>query len=188
LELPGLRLFEGGSILAASVGSRRDSVSGRQLNADPLGGEVEVIKARWLSTILIAAGCSSTAPPITEDAIPQFETAFVCRVFSGVRAAMPDHFDITHDCIAIDPTAFRELLLSGVPDGDIGWGWKEGHLAIGRSSVHGDRYFIVRSFRTEHPAFVRPGLPGCYTVPNQVAERWNRLLLDPILASTPPPS
>lgn len=38
LELPGLRPFKRDSILAARVGSRRDSVSGRQLNADPLDG------------------------------------------------------------------------------------------------------------------------------------------------------
>jgi hypothetical protein len=37
LELTGLRPIERDSILAASVGSRRYSVSGRQLNADPLG-------------------------------------------------------------------------------------------------------------------------------------------------------
>jgi hypothetical protein len=38
LELPGLVVIERGSILAARVESRRDPVSGRQLNADPLYG------------------------------------------------------------------------------------------------------------------------------------------------------
>jgi hypothetical protein len=38
LELPGLRPIEPGSLLAACVESRRNSVGGRQLNADPLGG------------------------------------------------------------------------------------------------------------------------------------------------------
>jgi hypothetical protein len=35
LELTGLRLFDRDGILAAYAGTRRDSVSGRQLNADP---------------------------------------------------------------------------------------------------------------------------------------------------------
>jgi hypothetical protein len=57
-DLPGLRRFHGGSILAACVGSRRDPVGGRQQSADPLGRAKG--NARWSGQADATVALSST--------------------------------------------------------------------------------------------------------------------------------
>jgi hypothetical protein len=115
--------------------------------------------------------------------LPIFDSAYVCRVLTGIYPTLSDNIDIVRDCVSVDPGALRELVLSGIPEGDPGWSWKHGHVAIGRSVAHGDRYFLIRGFRGGTPCFVRPGIPGSYTIPSERAEQWWRLVLDPIESS-----
>ena len=139
-----------------------------------------------LSILLVVLGCASNAPPLRSDEMPAFDSAYVCRVLTGIYPTLPDDINIERDCVSIDSTAFRELLLTGTPDSDPGWTWKHGHVAIGRSASHGDRYFLIRGFRGGTPCFVRPGVRGSYTIPPQLAERWWRLVYDPIASSSLP--
>jgi hypothetical protein len=137
----------------------------------------------WLTILLVIIACASAAPPMKPDEMPTFDSAYVCRVLTGIYPRLPDNIDIARDCVVIDSAAFRELLLTGVPDGDPGWTWKHGHVAIGRSAAHGDRFFLIRGFRGGTPCFVRPGVPGSYTIPPDLAERWWRLVYDPVSSS-----
>jgi hypothetical protein len=135
-----------------------------------------------LAVSFLSLASSAKAPPISPDAIPVFDAAFVCRMTTGVRPLLPDGIDIGKHCLPIDPSAFRTLILSAIPEEDWGDLWKEGSVAIGRSQQYGDKYFLIRWFS---PHFVRPGVEGSYKVPDELGDQWEHLLLEPLRPPQP---
>jgi hypothetical protein len=133
---------------------------------------------RALLALLFGVSCTSTvAPPIDAESFPVFDSAFVCRIPHVNPYLLYDPIDIERNCVPIDAVAFRELILAARPGDEPGPFWKGGHLAIARSQRHGDKYFLIRSFS---PDFVRPGVPGSYSIPAERATDWDRLVNEPV--------
>lgn len=171
--------------MPAIDGGERPTAAGADYRStvEWLAASIDAMRIHLLTILLVVTGCAASAPPIKPDEMPTFDSAYVCRVLTGIYPTLPANIDIARDCVAIDPGAFRELLLAGIPVGDLGWTWKHGHVAIGRSAAHGDRFFLVRGFRGGTPCFVRPGVPGSYMIPAHLAERWWNLVYDPVAAA-----